>query len=155
MNEETKGRGVEMDKKSAITLGIFITVILSVFLSYSIYKSVKFCAFSGCEYEKQYGSEYCELHALSVKFYGTPDYEKYWKDHPIGGYKPISGGSSSSYVSSGSSGSSSSKKHSSGYDSYDEGYNDVYEDDDYDWDRYFRDPDYADGVDDALDELGY
>ena len=38
------------------------------------------------------------------------------------------------------------------YKSYDEGYEDVYENDDYDWDRYMTDPDYAEGVDDALDE---
>ena len=58
--------------------------------------------------------------------------------------------SSSSYGGSSSySGSSS----SSPYKSYDEGYEAVYDDDDYDWDRYNSDSDYADGVDDALDEL--
>jgi len=36
--------------------------------------------------------------------------------------------------------------------SYDDGYDDVYFDEDYDWDRYQTDPDYADGVDDAIDE---
>ena len=40
------------------------------------------------------------------------------------------------------------------YDSYDDGYDDVYMDGDYDYDRYDRDSDYADGVDDAMDELG-
>ena len=39
------------------------------------------------------------------------------------------------------------------YKSYDEGYEAVYDDDDYDWDRYNSDSDYAEGVDDALDEL--
>ncbi len=39
--------------------------------------------------------------------------------------------------------------------SYDDGYDDVYEDDDYDWDRYKNDPDYAEGVDDAMDELDW
>ena len=43
-------------------------------------------------------------------------------------------------------------------DSYDEGYDSVYEDDDYDLDRYDRDQDYADGVEDAIsdyeDEFG-
>ena len=58
---------------------------------------------------------------------------------------------SSSYSSSPSSYSSSSS--SSPYKSYDEGYEAVYDDDDYDWDRYNSDLDYADGVDDALDEL--
>ncbi len=65
--------------------------------------------------------------------------------------------SSSSYsndtnTTSGSSYSSSTKK--STYDSYDDGYDDIYMDGDYDYDRYDRDSDYADGVDDAMDELG-
>ena len=40
------------------------------------------------------------------------------------------------------------------YDSYDDGYDDIYMDGDYDYDRYDRDSDYADGVDDAMDEDG-
>jgi hypothetical protein len=39
-----------------------------------------------------------------------------------------------------------------GYDKYDEGYNAILDDDDYDWDRYENDDEYANGVDDALDE---
>lgn len=35
---------------------------------------------------------------------------------------------------------------------YDEGYDDVYMDDDYDLDRYNKDRDYADGVDDAEED---
>lgn len=67
------------------------------------------------------------------------------------------GSSSSSYsndadTTSGSSYSSSTKK--STYDSYDDGYDDIYMDGDYDYDRYDRDSDYADGVDDAMDEFG-
>ena len=33
-------------------------------------------------------------------------------------------------------------------------YDDIYMDGDYDYDRYDRDSDYADGVDDAMDEYG-
>lgn len=36
---------------------------------------------------------------------------------------------------------------------YDDGYDDVISDDDYDYDRYDEDDDYADGVDDAIDEM--
>ncbi|MCI6021206.1 MAG: hypothetical protein MRZ64_05890 [[Bacteroides] pectinophilus] len=39
-------------------------------------------------------------------------------------------------------------------DSYDDGYDDILMDGDYDYDRYDRDSGYADGVDDAIDELG-
>lgn len=42
-----------------------------------------------------------------------------------------------------------------GNHSYDEGYEDVYLNDDYDWERYYRDDDYAAGVDDAMDELDW
>ena len=48
--------------------------------------------------------------------------------------------------------SSSSSSYSNPYESYDKGYEDVYEDGDYDDDRYNSDSDYADGVDDAIDE---
>lgn len=37
-------------------------------------------------------------------------------------------------------------------DDYDEGYNSVYEDEDYDLERYHNDSDYARGVDDAMDD---
>ena len=45
------------------------------------------------------------------------------------------------------------KDKSNTYDSYDDGYDDIYMDGDYDYDRYDRDSDYADGVDDAMDEF--
>ena len=45
------------------------------------------------------------------------------------------------------------KKLQNPYAAYDAGYDDVMEGDDYDWDRYYRDSEYADGVDDALDEM--
>lgn len=38
------------------------------------------------------------------------------------------------------------------YKSYDDGYDDVYMDGDYDDDRYNSDSDYADGVDDAIED---
>ena len=38
------------------------------------------------------------------------------------------------------------------FDSYYEGYDDIYMDGDYDDDRYDNDSDYADGVDDAMDD---
>ena len=44
------------------------------------------------------------------------------------------------------------KKLQNPYAAYDAGYDDVMEGDDYDWDRYRRDSEYADCVDDSLDE---
>ena len=64
---------------------------------------------------------------------------------------------SASYSSKSSYSSSytSSKKSYKTYDSYDDGYDAIYDDDDYDEDRYDSDPDYAAGVDDAMDELDW
>lgn len=64
---------------------------------------------------------------------------------------PHFGSSRKAISNSNSSKSSSSGKKS--HNSYDKGYNAVYEDGDYDWDRYQNDSDYAEGVDDALDDL--
>lgn len=47
----------------------------------------------------------------------------------------------------------SSTKKTNPYNSYDDGYDDIYMDGDYDYDRYYKDSDYADGVDDAMDDL--
>lgn len=67
-------------------------------------------------------------------------------------YRETSGSlSSGSYISKPK---SANKPTYNSYDSYDDGYDDVYMDGDYDYDRYDRDSDYADGVDDAMDELG-
>lgn len=90
------------------------------------------CIKTGCDNKQTRGSSYCYLH------------------------EPYTGSSTSH-----SSSSYSNKSYSSGikkntttsrstYDSYD----DIYMDGDYDYDRYDRDSDYADGVDDAMDELG-
>lgn len=51
--------------------------------------------------------------------------------------------------------STSKSKKKSYYDSYDQGYEDVWLDDDYDWDRYQNDWSYSLGVDDALDDYGW
>ena len=94
------------------------------------------CIKTGCDNKQTRGSSYCYLH------------------------EPYTGSSTSH-----SSSSYSNKSYSSGikkntttsrstYDSYDDGYDDIYMDGDYDCDRYDRDSDYADGVDDAMDELG-
>lgn len=63
--------------------------------------------------------------------------------------------SSSSKPSSSSTKSSSGKSYRSlnPYEHYDDGYEAIYYDGEYDEDRYDSDPEYAEGVDDAMDEL--
>ena len=92
------------------------------------------CIKSGCDNKQATNSSYCYLHK------------------PYTGSSSSHSSSSYSNKSTNSSSSSSSKK-SNTYDSYDDGYDDIYMDGDYDYDRYDRDSDYADGVDDAMDEF--
>ena len=86
------------------------------------------CIKSGCTREAAKGSAYCWVHRPSKS--STKSSTSY--------------SSKSSYSSS----YSSSKKSYKTYDFYDD-------DDDYDEDRYDSDPDYAAGVDDAMDELDW
>ena len=113
-------------------LAIFLVIIGVLFVIGSIGEaSEPKCIKAGCDNKQASGSSYCYLH------------------------KPYTGSStshSSSSYSSGTKKSTTTKK--STYDSYDDGYDDIYMDDDYDYDRYDRDSDYADGVDDAMDEYG-
>ena len=91
------------------------------------------CIKDGCTREADRDSAYCWVHRPSKS--STKSSTSY--------------SSKSSYSSS----YSSSKESYKTYDSYDDGYDAIYDDDDYDEDRYDSDPDYAAGVDDAMDEL--
>ena len=88
----------------------------------------KSCAVSGCKKSVLKNSNYCSKHTCSKS----------------GCYNQVSG--SSSYCS---------KHKKSAWASYDDGYEDVYFDGDYDDYRYSHDSEYADGVDDALDDLDW
>lgn len=123
------------------------------------------CSKYGCDNTCEDGSSYCYLHESG----------RWWKYSSGGSLSGSSGNSSgsssssssSSYsgASSGSSSSSSSSNKSSSssssenysssgsrWDAYDEGYEDVMDYEDYDYDRYESDSEYANGVDDAIDE---
>ena len=124
------------------------------------------CIKAGCDNKQASGSSYCYLH--------KPYTESSSSSHSSSSYSNKSSSStsknstsSSSLSSSYSNKSNSTNKSSYGsstkkssttkkksYDSYDDGYDDVYMDGDYNYDRYNRDSNYADGVDDAMDEFG-
>lgn len=135
-----------MRKNSFGETVILVLMVIGIFLLVGMIcdESAKNkCILKGCDNKRAPGSSYCYLH----KSYGKTSSGSYTKKS----YETKSSGSSysgSKTKTSGSTYSGSSKK-SSYYDSYD----DVYMDGDYDYDRYDRDPDYADGVDDALDEF--
>jgi hypothetical protein len=141
-----------------LMIGIGIVCKYS-FNTYNPYETK--CVEAGCNNERVEGSIYCKDHKPSKEDaelddclhdmvpYVEDTTEENTKETTTYSYYNSSGSSSYSSSSSSYSGSSS----SSPYKSYDEGYEAVYDDDDYDWDRYNSDSDYADGVDDALDEL--
>lgn len=121
------------------------------------------CIKSGCDNNQASNSSYCYLHKpYSGSSYsnGSSSYSN--KSYGSTSKSSTSGsGSGSSYNNKSnstnkSSYSSSAKKSTTKkniYDSYDDGYDDVYMDGDYDYGRYDKDSDYADGVDDAIDEF--
>ena len=136
-------------------LAIFLVIIGVLFVIGSIGEaSEPKCIKAGCDNKQASGSSYCYLHK---------PYTGSSTSHSTSKSSTSNSGSSSSYnnksnstnkssYSSGTKKSTTTKK--STYDSYDDGYDDIYMDDDYDYDRYDRDSDYADGVDDAMDEYG-
>ena len=131
---------------------MFVFLLIATFINEA---TTPRCIKSGCDNEQASGSSYCYLHKLYSSSYSSG----HKSSTSSSSSKSSSSSSSSSTKSSTSttkkSNSSSSKKSSSSYSSYDDGYDDVYEDDDYDWDRYWSDDDYADGVNDAMDELDW
>lgn len=109
------------------------------------------CIKSGCDNKQATNSSYCYLHKTytgSSSLHSCSSYSN----------KSSSSSSSSSHNNKATAGSNissynSSTKKGNTYDSYDDGYDDIYMDGDYDYDRYDRDSDYADGVDDSMDEF--
>lgn len=109
-------------------------------------KAVK-CRQSGCTRNAYHGSTYCDMHECDVISCRSPK---------MSGVRVCSAHKSKlrNYYSNSTkkTTNSSSKKKTYGQDSYDKGYEDVWLDDDYDSDRYYKDDDYARGVDDAMDD---
>ena len=133
-------------------LAVFLVVIGIFYIIGAISEaSEPKCIKSGCDNKQATNSSYCYLHK---------SYTGSSSSHSSSSYsnKSTSSSSSSSYNNKSTAGSNtssynSSTKKSNTYDSYDDGYDDIYMDGDYDYDRYDRDSDYADGVDDAMDEF--
>lgn len=143
-------------------LAVFLVVIGIFYIIGAISEaSEPKCIKSGCDNKQATNSSYCYLHkpySGSSSSHSNSSYSnKSSSSSSSSSYnnKSTAGSNTSSYNSSTkkrSTGTSSSKK-SNTYDSYDDGYDDIYMDGDYDYDRYDRDSDYADGVDDAMDEF--
>ena len=106
----------------------------------------------------QYADNVKDYFLLNGKdHFTTKHWDEYHKAHPKTTPKPTPKPTSTSKKKSSSNKGtgSSKKKNANPYQSYDNGYDDIYYDDDYDWDRYWKDQDYADGVDDAMEDVDW
>lgn len=155
-------------------LAIFLVVIgVFYFIGAISDASEPKCIKAGCDNKQASGSSYCYLHKPYTSKSSSHSSYSYSGNSKLSSSSSYSGSSKSSssttkstsgsYSSFGTSSSSkktgtttksNSSKSNYNYDSYDKGYDDIYMDGDYDYDRYDRDSDYADGVDDAMDEFG-
>lgn len=150
----------EISTGAALLMTLGIMLVIGMIISAGEPK----CSMSSCDNDAKDGSRYCYLHDLSYRTYGNPDYNEVYRNSQNRRNNSTTNSSSTSTQSnttpssssrSSSGSTSSSSKNYSSYDSYDEGYEDVYENEDYDWERYYSDDDYASGVDDAMDELDW
>ena len=142
-------------------MAILCTLGILLFIGWLIDLGTPKCIKSGCDNDAKDGSSYCYLHDNSTyRYKSSTSYSRSSKSFGSSSTTKSSNTSSGEKSSSTTSnskktysfGSSSSKKNQSSMDSYDDGYNAIYEDDDYDWDRYRSDDDYAAGVDDAMED---
>ena len=156
-----KNNSNEMSTGAALLL----TIGIMLFIGFIISASKPECSMSRCDNDAKEDSRYCYLHDLSYRTYGNPDYNAVYENSQKKKESYTSGSSTKSNssgtttsgkksTSSSKSTNSSTKKYNS-YSAYDEGYEDVYDNDDYDWDRYWSDSDYADGVDDAMEDADW
>lgn len=151
--------GTHMNRRndnSGIIAGI-IVIGLFLFIGLIVNESKPECIKAGCDREQTDGSSYCYLHE---HFSDGSSYKSSYTNYGSSSSTTYSDSANNSEASSSSSKTStSSNKNKTGnsnpYSSYDEGYEDVYDGDDYDWDRYWEDDDYADGVDDAMEDCDW
>lgn len=140
-----KNNSNEMSTGAALLMTLGTLLIIGMIISAGEPK----CSMSSCDNDAKDDSRYCYLHDMSYRIYGNPDYHEVYR-------KSKSNSNSANVTSSPKANSKSgSSENSSSYDSYDAGYEDICFDDDYDQDRYNSDPDYANGVDDAMDEVDW
>ena len=136
---------------SSFVIGFAVTFCVLGLISVVIDANTPKCIKSGCNNDRASGSSYCYIH----KPYTYSGTTKSTSGSKSSGSTSSAGSVNSTNKSASTTKSSGSSSKKSYNNSYDEGYEDVYDNDDYDWDRYMSDPDYAEGVDDAMDELDW
>lgn len=121
----------------------FVGFVVCIGLLCGAFESKPKCMKVGCENEQASGSSYCYLHKLYGSHYSTSGSTSSHSsttdstsDSSATRSSVSNGNNSKSQTTTSRSGSTTSSYKSSSYDSYDKGYNDIYMDGDYDWDRY-------------------
>lgn len=158
---------------------LLIVIVTIAFIGIIAKESVGRCAISGCNNKQAEGSRYCYFHRMynrksssSGTSSGNNNHNSSNTSFNSSSTKNGEEGNVSNYNSSNNYSNRSktdSSNHSSystttwkdrststkknTYNSYDDGYDDIYMNEEYDSGRYDRDSDYADGVDDAMDEF--
>lgn len=132
-------------KKNPFVIGaVAVVVIICLFCFIGVIRAGESkCIQPGCDNKQADGSSYCYLHKSSSRSrssYGSSSHSSESTATNSSSYNRATKSSIATNVNP--------------HESYDEGYDDVYMDDVYDDDRYNSDSDYADGVNDAMDELG-
>lgn len=137
-----------MNQKSSFAEGLvtFLIVIAVIYIIGSIgnKKESDTAGYSHSRYSSSYSTK-------STSGSGS-SYNSSTKKNTTGTSSTKKNNTGTSSTKKNNTGTSSTKK-TNPYNSYDDGYDDIYMDGDYDYDRYYKDSDYADGVDDAMDDL--
>lgn len=160
-NKSIKERMISMKPQHWITISgvLGLLLILLVANGISPSKTIKpRCANSGCDTIVKNWGEYCYWHKSNHKTdWSTNSASTSPKTRTYESSESSSGSDSSTENSSGTSSQNTSKRWKSDdkYYSYDEGYDDVDMDQDYDENRYANDSEYAEGVDDAIEDAYY
>lgn len=151
-----------IDNNSNLPIWIFgFGIFAIIFIVAAFSSDVKYCNKQNCNNTVEQDEFYCYKH--KPKKNTVTNYNKSTtstsKSTGASSSKSIgattsksSSSSTSKSKSSGSSYKSSSSKKKYYQDSYDDGYEDIYDNEDYDFERYKRDSDYANGVDDAMED---
>lgn len=128
------------------SLGCAFFICLIAFFVYGM----GLCSWSGCNNRCASGEMYCYKHDSFRD--GAELYERNHRNS-TNYYKKSTNSSNSNSGSYNYYNNSPSTKRN--FDSYSEGYDNIYMDDDFDMDRYYSDSDYASGVDDAMEDLDW
>ena len=117
------------------------------------------CLRAGCDNEARYDSNYCFLHDSSSRHTYSSDSSNTTSDESSSDssytYSSSAGSTSSSASAKTYSSSAGSSDYEDACSAYSDGYDDIDMQQDYDEDRYEKDSDYAQGVDDAMDDAYY